>query len=133
STNEGPSLKLSYISPDMEEGYPGNLSVAVVYTLSDKNELIIDYTATTDKKTIVNLTNHSYFNLTGNVKRNILDHELTMNAGKFVPVDSQLIPEGTLADVAGTPFDFREPVKIGDRIDSDHPQIARGRGYDHCW
>lgn len=131
--NDGPSLKLTYVSPDMEEGYPGNLSVEVVYTLSNQNELIIDYTATTDKKTIVNLTNHSYFNLTGNAKQNILGHELVMNAAKYVPVNRQLIPEGQLAGVEGTPFDFREAMKIGDRIDSDHPQIANGSGYDHCW
>lgn len=131
--NDGPSIKLTYVSRDMEEGYPGNLSVEVIYTLSDKDELVIDYSATTDKKTIVNLTNHSYFNLTGNAKRDILDHELVIHAGQFVPVDSELIPEGGLADVSNTPFDFRQPMKIGARIDADDRQLVNGRGYDHCW
>ena len=130
---EGPTLKLSYVSPDMEEGYPGNLSVEVVYTLSNNNELIIDYTANTDKKTIINLTNHSYFNLTGDAKRNVLDHEVVIHASRFVPVDKQLIPEGGLAEVADTPFDFRTSTRIGARIDDNHPQIVNGRGYDHCW
>lgn len=133
TSGEAPSLKLSYLSKDMEEGYPGNLSVEVVYTLNDKNELVIDYTATTDKKTIINLTNHSYFNLTGNAKRDVLDHEIVIHAAKFVPVDAELIPEGGLAEVAETPFDFRESTKIGARIDDNHPQIINGRGYDHCW
>ena len=130
---EGPTLKLSYVSPDMEEGYPGNLSVEVVYTLSNNDELIIDYIANTDKKTIVNLTNHSYFNLTGDAKRNVLDHDVVIHASRFVPVDKQLIPEGGLAEVADTPFDFRTPTRIGARIDDNHPQIVNGRGYDHCW
>lgn len=133
AADEEPSLRLTYISPDMEEGYPGNLSVEITYTLSDKDELVIDYSASTDKKTIINLTNHSYFNLTGNVKRDVLDHEVVIHARKFVPVDNELIPEGGLADVADTPFDFRKSTKIGTRIDDNHPQIVNGRGYDHCW
>lgn len=132
-SDNGPAIRLSYLSPDMEEGYPGNLSVEVVYTLSDDNELSMAYRATTDKTTVINLTNHTYFNLTGNARQNILDHELVLHATQYVPVDSELIPVGTLADVAGTPLDFRESRKIGERIDADHPQIVNGRGYDHCW
>ena len=133
SSEGDPALRLTYLSKDMEEGYPGNLSVEVVYALTDNNELKIDYTATTDKKTIINLTNHSYFNLGGNAKRNVLDHEVVIYADKFVPVDEELIPDGSIAQVDGTPFDFRTPVTIGARIDNDHPQLVNGRGYDHCW
>jgi aldose 1-epimerase len=117
----------------MEEGYPGNLDVEVIYTLTDKNELKISYRATTDKKTIINLTQHSYFNLSGNTKTDILQHELMLNADQFVPVDKTLIPLGELKSVAGTPFDFKTPTAIGSRIDKDDQQLAAGRGYDHCW
>jgi aldose 1-epimerase len=130
---EGPAIKLTYISKDMEEGYPGNLSVEVSYTLSNNDELKIDYKATTDKKTIINLTNHTYFNLTGDAKRDILDHQVMINADKFVPIDEQLIPLGMLRDVKGTPFDFSSPTTISTRIDEDDPQIKNGMGYDHCW
>lgn len=126
-------LKLTYVSPDMEEGYPGKLSVTVIYTLRNDDALAIDYQATTDKKTVVNLTNHSYFNLTGNTKRDILDHVVMINASQFVPVDSTLIPTGKLKSVKGTPFDFTQPTPVGQRIDAQDQQIAYGGGYDHCW
>jgi aldose 1-epimerase len=120
-----PSLLLSYLSKDGDEGYPGNLNVDVHYTLTDQDELKIEYIATTDKKTIVNLTNHSYFNLTGDFANSILDHELQIDADHFTSVDSTLIPTGEITSVKGTPFDFTQPTKVGLRIDS-----VKG-GYDH--
>lgn len=127
------ALKLSYSSKDGEEGFPGTLNTEVVYRLTDNNELEIEYIATTDKPTIVNLTNHTYFNLTGG-KRDILGHQVSINADKFVPVDNTLIPTGTLQDVKGTPFDFLQPTEIGSRIDDPQDeQIKFGGGYDHCW
>ena len=112
----GQSLELTYLSKDGEEGYPGNLTSTVTYTLTDNNELKIDYPATTDKTTVVNLTNHAYFNLAGPGEGDILGHMVTINADKFTPVDKGLIPTGELKDVAGTPFDFRTPHAIGERI-----------------
>lgn len=133
STPDGAVLKLTYTSRDLEEGYPGNLATEVTYTLTNDNEVKIDYKATTDKKTIVNLTNHSYFNLSGNTRTDILNHTLSIAASKFLPVDKGLIPTGELKDVKGTPFDFTKPFVIGDRINGNDPQLQNAGGYDHCW
>lgn len=133
NTPDGAVLKLTYTSKDLEEGYPGNLQSEVTYTLSNDNELKIDYKATTDKKTIVNLTNHSYFNLSGNTKTDILNHEVSIAASKFLPVDKGLIPTGELKDVKGTPFDFTTPHVVGERIADKDQQLQYGGGYDHCW
>jgi aldose 1-epimerase len=128
---EGPTLKLRYVSKDGEEGYPGTLTVTAIYTLTEDNALKLEYTATTDKDTVVNLTQHSYFNLAG--KGDILGHVVMMPAGKFTPVDSTLIPTGELKPVAGTPFDFRTPTTIGARINQNDEQLKFGKGYDHNW
>jgi len=128
---EGPSLRLNYVSKDGEEGYPGTLSVTVVYTFTDDNELKVEYTATSDKDTVINLTQHSYFNLAG--KGKILNHVVMIPADRFTPVDSTLIPTGDLRPVAGTPFDFRTPTAIGARIDQNDEQLKFGKGYDHNW
>jgi aldose 1-epimerase len=128
-----PALVLEYTSPDGDQGFPGMLSVEVTYRVTKANELRIDYRATTDKPTVVNLTNHTYFNLKGEGTGTILDHVLTIRAGKITPVDPHLIPTGAFMPVAGTPFDFNAPHAIGDRIDADHEQIQFGGGYDHNW
>jgi aldose 1-epimerase len=127
----GSSLKIHYLSKDGDENFPGNLSVTVVFTLTDASELKIEYSATTDKKTVLNFTNHSYFNLAES--GSILDHQLTLKASRFTPVDAGMIPTGELRSVAGTPFDFRQATAIGARIEQDDEQLKLGRGYDHNW
>ena len=131
SSKNGASLHLSYLSKDGEEGYPGNLSSDVTFTLTDANELKIDYAATTDRDTVINLTNHTYFNLAGDGK--ILDHQLTLAASRFTPVDDGLIPTGELRSVEGGPFVFRQATAVGARINQDDEQLKRGKGYDHNW
>jgi aldose 1-epimerase len=128
---ESVGVAFTRTSPDGEEGYPGSLRVRVTYALNDRDELGVDYAATTDKATPVNLSQHSYFNLAGEGARDILAHELTINADYFTPVDASLIPTGIIAPVEGTPLDFRKPVAIGARIGQEHEQLKNGKGYDH--
>jgi aldose 1-epimerase len=126
-------VEFSYVSKDGEEGFPGNLSIKITYTVTDNNEFKVDYSATTDKTTICNLTHHSYFNLAGEGASDILGHELMIKASKYTPVDSTLITTGELALVAGTPFDFLKPTAIGSRIGVENIQLKYGLGYDHNW
>ncbi|MDR0537255.1 MAG: galactose mutarotase [Tannerellaceae bacterium] len=127
------ALELTYLSPDGEAGFPGNLQITVTYTLTDDNAIDIAYKATTDKATIVNLTNHSYFNLSGIPGSQITDHLIQINADEYVPVDETLIPTGALAGVEGTPMDLRTPVAVGAHIDDAFEQLTYGKGYDHNW
>jgi len=134
SSSAGEALELTYVSRDGEEGFPGTLTVKVVYTLfADENAVKIEYTATTDKDTVLNLTNHSYFNLSGQGNGDILQHQLKLYASQFTPVDVTLIPTGKLQDVQNTPFDFLQPIAIGQRINMNDEQLKFGRGYDHNW
>ncbi len=130
---ESQSLKLTYMSKDGEEGFPGNLNVTVTYTLKEDNSFQIDYHATTDKTTVVNLSNHTYWNLAGEGSGNILDHQLMLNASAFTPVDRGSIPTGEIRSVEGTPMDFRRPEAIGKRIGADYEQLKFSNGYDHNW
>jgi len=130
---EGQALTLSYLAKDKEEGYPGNLQLKITYTLADDNSLVVDYHATTDKATPVNVTQHTYFNLKGEGQGTILDHQLMLNAKKFTPVDESLIPTGEMPTVAGTPFDFTTPKAIGRDIGQQNEQLVFGLGYDHNW
>ncbi len=131
---EEPQLMLKYISADGEEGYPGTLTTEVTYTLQKDNSLKIEYSATTEKTTVLNLTNHAYFNLSGDMSREILDHEVSIKADKFLPVNETLIPTGELKSVSGTVFDFNKSTKIGTGINNlKDQQIVYGKGYDHCW
>lgn len=127
------TLELTYLSKDNEAGYPGNLNIKVTYTLTDDNAIDIQYEATTDKKTIVNLTNHSYFNLSGDPSTQILNQTMMINADGYTPVDETLIPTEEIPSVEGTPMDLRKPLLIGKHIDDDFDQLVMGRGYDHNW
>src|ERR1041385_5661682 len=132
-TKAGPAVALTYLSKDGEEGYPGNLNVRVVYTLTNNDEIKIDYSATTDKDTVINLTEHSYFNLAGEGNGDILNTIVTINGNRFLPTDAGSIPTGELRNVKGTPFDFLTPHAIGARINQDEEQLKLGNGYDHTW
>jgi len=132
-TKAGPAVVLTYLSKDGEEGYPGNLNVRVMYTLTNNNELKIEYSATTDKDTVTNLTHHSYFNLAGEGNGDILNHLVSINGSRFLPTDAGSIPTGELRKVAGTPFDFLTAHAIGERINQDEEQLKLGNGYDHTW
>ena len=128
--SEFPAIKFAYLSPDMEAGLPGSMKVEVIYTWTDKNEIVIAYSCSTDKKSVINLTNHAYFNLHGAGNGDILDHLLTIKAAAFTPVDSFMIPTGEIRKVEGTPLDFNDPHTIGERINESYEQLIIGRGYD---
>ena len=132
-TADGPTLELTYVSKDGEEGFPGNFKVTATYTITDNNELHLYFTATTDQPTVCNLTHHSYFNLRGQGNGDILGHEVYINSDKTTPVDKELITTGKFAPVDGTPFDFRKPTAIGARINDPDQQLQYGPGYDHNW
>lgn len=131
--NDSPAVKLTYLSKDGEEGFPGNLLVTVIYTLTDQNQLVVDYTATTDRTTILNLTQHTYFNLGGHAHSDITGHFMTMPLEHYLPVNHQIVPGGNIAPVEGTPFDFRDGKTIGKDINELDEQLILGSGYDHSW
>ncbi|SHM59254.1 aldose epimerase family protein [Mucilaginibacter sp. OK098] len=131
--NGSPSVKMEYLSPDGEEGFPGNLLVTVTYTLNDQDQLIVDLSAKTDKTTLLNLTQHTYFNLAGHASGNILEHELMMPLNSYLPVTKSQVPHGEIAPVNGTPFDFKTPKAIGKDIDAGDEQLILSDGYDHSW
>ena len=133
AVQQGNTVRMQYASPDGEEGFPGTLKTTITYTLNNKNELIIEYSASTDKETIINLSNHSYFNLKGEGDSSILDHYMMINSDSITPVDSILIPTGKLMAVANTPFDFRNSKAVGTSIQNDNTQLRFGQGYDHNW
>lgn len=130
---DGVALKLTHVSPDGEEGFPGTLTTTVIYSLTNDNALEVNYGATTDRKTILNFTHHAYFNLSGDFSKDILDHELSIAADAYLPVNKNLIPTGEFRAVEGTPFDFRQTKPIGQDIGKENDQLAKGSGYDHCW
>jgi aldose 1-epimerase len=132
-TEQGSSVKLEYLSKDGEENYPGNLKLSVLFTLTDKNEIIIKYEGVTDEQTILNMTNHSYFNLSGNLSQTILEHELFLNSESFTPVNKSLIPTGEIKSILNTPLDFLQRTQIGLRINDDYEQIKLAKGFDHNW
>jgi len=131
--NGCPAVEMKYLSPDGEEGFPGNLLVKVTYTLNNQNQLTVDFSAKTDKTTLLNLTQHTYFNLAGHAKGSILEHELTMPLNNYLPVNKNQVPHGEIAPVAGTPFDFKGPKAIGKDINADNEQLTLSDGYDHSW
>lgn len=132
-TGDSEALELQYVSRDGVEGFPGGLRVQVIYSLTNDNELKIDYAASTDADTVINLTNHSYFNLSDDADETILGHELLLNAEGYLPVNASLIPNGAIESVSGTSFDFSKSATIGSRINADHLQLNYGKGYDHNW
>lgn len=132
-TSNGPALRLSLVNKDMDQGFPGTVTVSVTYTLTEDNELRIEYAGTTDKQTVINLTNHTYFNLSGDPTKTIVEEGLMINSSKYTPVNDNQIPTGELANVVNTPFDFQKPTVIGSRINEDKQQLKIGRGYDLNW
>ena len=130
---ENPTVEFRYVSEDGEMGFPGTLTTVVEYSLTDENEIVVDYTANTDEKTVVNMTNHSYFNLSGEGNGTILNQRVMLNASQFLPADDEVIPTGEISSVEGTPMDFTQPTAIGTRIDNDFPTLNNAGGYDHTW
>lgn len=133
NNDHGAGVELTYLSADGEEGFPGNLLTKVTYTLNNQNQLLVDFYATTDKATLINLTQHAYFNLAGYQNKSILDNELMMPLDNYLPVNAMQVPNGVVTPVEGTPFDFRQARKIGERISNDHQQLVLSHGYDHSW